>query len=65
MYKLNLVQFIAFSFMVGWVGMDVIHADYHQKLFWATVLAFGTAYFENAHGKFWKYLKTFFKNKKH
>ena len=57
MYKLNLIQLIAFSFMIGWIGMDAIQADYAHKLFWGSALALGTAFFENAHGRFWHWLK--------
>jgi hypothetical protein len=57
MYQLNLIQFIAFCFIVAWVGMDVIQAEYSQKLFWAIAISVGIGYLENAHGKFWNWIK--------
>jgi len=52
--KLNLLQFIAFAFMLGWVGTDVIGgASYHERLFISTMLAFIAGYLNNAHGIIW------------
>ena len=56
--KLNLIQFIAFAFMLGWVGTDVIGgATYNERLFISTLLAFTTAYLNNAHGIMWHKFK--------
>lgn len=57
--KLNLLQFMAFAFMLGWVGTDVIGgATYQERLCIATFLALMTGYINNAHGLMWRKLKS-------
>lgn len=57
--KLNLMQFVAFSFVLGWVAVDVVGGTYSEHLFYASIIALGTAYLNNAHGKIWEGLKKF------
>ena len=58
--KLNLLQFIAFAFMLGWIGMDVVGSTYHERLVVSLFLAMMTAYLNNAHGICWSKLKSLF-----
>lgn len=52
--KLNLLQFIAFAFMLGWVGTDIVGGGtYHERLCVSLFLALMTAYLHNAHGILW------------
>jgi hypothetical protein len=59
--KLNLLQFVAFAFMLGWVGTDVVGgATYHERVCISTFLALMTAYLNNAHGLLWAKCKNGF-----
>ncbi len=53
--KLTLLQFMAFAFMVGWVGTDVIGgASYEQRLGISLFLAVMVGYLNNAHVLVWR-----------
>ncbi|MGD9592375.1 MAG: hypothetical protein AB7V32_07640 [Candidatus Berkiella sp.] len=57
--KLTLLQFMAFAFMLGWVGTDVIGgATYEERLIISSFLALMVGYLNNAHGKLWVQFKT-------
>ena len=49
--KLNLLQFMAFAFMLGWVGTDVVGGvSYHERLTISLFFAVMVGYLNNAHG---------------
>ncbi len=52
--KLNLIQFIALSFVIGWVGGEVIKSSYEVCLSLGCLGAFIGAYLNNAHGILWQ-----------
>ncbi len=54
--KLNLIQFIALSFVIGWVGGQVIKSPYEVCLALGLLGAFIAAYINNAHGLLWQEL---------
>lgn len=57
--KLNLLQFMAFAFMLGWVGTDVIGgASYNERMTISIFLAAMVGYLNNAHGILWAQFKT-------
>ncbi len=63
--KLTLLQFMAFAFILGWVGTDVIGGATHQeRLIISLFLALMVGYLNNAHGKLWVQLKTALRMKK-
>lgn len=55
--KLNLVQFISISFVIGWVAGQVIKSPYEVCLGLGFLGAFIAGYINNAHGELWKLLK--------
>ncbi len=57
--KLNLIQFIAFSFIVGWVCGQILKASYETCLYLGLLGAFIAGYLNNAHGITYKKLKVF------
>lgn len=58
--KLNLIQFIAFGFILGWVLADVAQLAYADKMYCGVLTAFTIAVLYNAHGKIWRKLKEVF-----
>ncbi|MBS0285976.1 MAG: hypothetical protein JSR17_01680 [Proteobacteria bacterium] len=63
--KLTLVQFMAFAFILGWVGTDVIGgATYQERLVISLFLVFVVGYLNNAHGKLWVRVKAMLSLKK-
>jgi len=58
--SLTLLQFIAFSFVLGWVIADVMKLDYYNRLYIASFSAFIGAYINDAHKVIWESMvKTF------
>lgn len=63
--KLTLLQFIAFAFMLGWVGTDVVGgATYQERLEISIFLAMIAAYLNNAHGIIWGKIKKGLENRR-
>lgn len=53
--KLNLIQFMAFAFMLGWVGTDVIGgASFDDRLCISVFLALMTGYLNDGHKIVWQ-----------
>lgn len=52
--KLNLVQFISISFVIGWVFGQALKFPYEVCLSLAFLGAFISAYLNNAHGILWR-----------
>jgi hypothetical protein len=56
--NLNLLQFMAFAFILGWVGTDVIGgASYQERMSISVFLALMVGYLNNGHGKTWRLFK--------
>ena len=64
-FKLTLLQFMAFAFMLGWVGTDVVGgASYNERLTISIFFAFMVGYLNNAHGILWAQFKSAIENLK-
>ena len=56
--KLTLLQFMAFAFMLGWIGTEVIGgASYSERLSISIFLALIVGYLNNAHGRVWEKMR--------
>lgn len=51
--KLTMLQFVAFCFMLGWVGGQVVKSDYNTCLILGSVIAFIGGYIHDAHKLLW------------
>lgn len=58
--KLNLIQFVAFGFVLGWVLAEVAQLTYVDKMYCGLLTAFTIAVLHNAHGKLWRKIKQVF-----
>ena len=56
--KLTLLQFICFSFILGYVGADALGGNHADKLCAGILLAFVIGYLNNFHGKTWARVKS-------
>ena len=59
---LNLLQFIALSFVFGWTGGQVLQQGYMPSLLLGLLGAFIAAYLNNAHGIVFNKIKSIFKS---
>jgi hypothetical protein len=56
--KLSLLQFLLFVFISMWVLGDVAGTSNDERMYWCIIMTFGIAYLNNAHGKFWNWIKS-------
>jgi hypothetical protein len=61
--NLTMLQFVAFCFVLGWVGGQVVQGDYYTCLGLALFVTFIGGYSNNAHKVLWKQTVLAFKRK--
>lgn len=53
----KLQHLLALTFVLMWVGGEIAHATYNEKLYWSILMTIAIGYLNNAHGLIWQWMK--------